>query len=528
MTRQVSAFLEHPRVLFFFAFFTFCTGIIIGSIEGWYLLIASVILALFLFFRFYTREWLIYGIFALFFLFSGHTLATLAHMDRYESLEKIEEITENFSGKYHISGKITHFLYSNAFTSTYRLKIDTIDTESTLYFFEKDQNVGISVSIPKNLTLHQGDTISFSAKIRPAFSEEKGGFGKYLWIRRIYGSVSLSTFTREKWTVINDFLSKNEKWTVIDRLLSVNENIQNILFRGFPRDIAGLLWGISIGNTALISDDMETVFKNSGLTHILVVSGSNIAFVILMFAFVLKYFPIHRYLQYSIILCFLLLYGTLVWWETPVIRATIMGILSFLAIRGWNQVHSMSLLFGIALIFLIINPLSLLYDASFGLSFGATFGILLCNNVLRRIIERFIPIWWIVTVMSVTLSATLGSMGMMIFHFGSVSILGIFANILVGGVMGILLILTTIYILLSFLPEDILYYFGYSIYYIASYVLGVARFFGNIPPYTLPPVLTNFLPIILYFSGFLALLHTTERTLISHRKADQNWAPHHE
>lgn len=130
--------------------------------------------------------------------------------------------------------------------------------------------------------------------------------------------------------------------------------------------------------------------------------------------------------------------------------------------------------------------------------------------------------------MSVTLSATLGSMGMMIFHFGSMSILGIFANILVGGVMGILLILTTLYILLSLLPEDILYYFGYSIYGIASYVLGVARFFGNIPPYTPPPVLMNFLPIILYFSGFLALLYTTERALISHQKADQNSAPHHE
>lgn len=73
-----------------------------------------------------------------------------------------------------------------------------------------------------------------------------------------------------------------------------------------------------------MTSDIKSEFKNSGLTHILVVSGSNIAFVILIFSFILQYFPIKEFLKYLIILFFLILYGSLVGWDTPVIRATIM------------------------------------------------------------------------------------------------------------------------------------------------------------------------------------------------------------
>ena len=118
----------------------------------------------------------------------------------------------------------------------------------------------------------------------------------------------------------------NKKTSPIEKLRADSIAI----FRtSFPDDVAGILLGMTVGITDLLSPDTRADFIGSGLTHILVVSGSNIAFLILLITFFLKYIHLSRWLQIGIILMFLLFYGTLVGWDVSVIRATIMGILSY-------------------------------------------------------------------------------------------------------------------------------------------------------------------------------------------------------
>lgn len=57
-----------------------------------------------------------------------------------------------------------------------------------------------------------------------------------------------------------------------------------------------------------MTENLKEDFKNSSLTHILVVSGANIAFVMLIIDFLLKYFPIHRFIKYGIIFGFVIGY----------------------------------------------------------------------------------------------------------------------------------------------------------------------------------------------------------------------------
>jgi hypothetical protein len=74
-------------------------------------------------------------------------------------------------------------------------------------------------------------------------------------------------------------------------------------------------------------------------------------------------------MKYILIFGFLGLYGSLVGWDIPVIRATVMGIIIYFGITNGWKINSIALLFGIAVILSFFSPLSLLYDASFGLSF---------------------------------------------------------------------------------------------------------------------------------------------------------------
>jgi competence protein ComEC len=137
------------------------------------------------------------------------------------------------------------------------------------------------------------------------------------------------------------------------------------IFRGFPRDIAGVILGMTIGRVELMSQDIQESFRTSGISHILVVSGSNITFLIVLISGILKYLPIRRRYRISIIVAFVLLYSTLVGWDVPVVRSTIMGLLAFFAIEYRSRVSGLAILFLIGDIFLIASPLSLLYDPAF-------------------------------------------------------------------------------------------------------------------------------------------------------------------
>jgi competence protein ComEC len=78
---------------------------------------------------------------------------------------------------------------------------------------------------------------------------------------------------------------------------------------------------MTIGNIELLSSDTKKAFTNAGITHILVVSGSNIAFVIVILTGILRYIPMKKWINISIVMLFVIMYGSLVGWDMPVVRA---------------------------------------------------------------------------------------------------------------------------------------------------------------------------------------------------------------
>lgn len=97
MNRQVFAFIEHPRMLFFFALFSFCLGIISGEYSifslVFFISIGIIFILLFVSFKKFLRKF----IFCLAIFLIGFTLAESQHQERiqdmnmlYSTLEDIE------------------------------------------------------------------------------------------------------------------------------------------------------------------------------------------------------------------------------------------------------------------------------------------------------------------------------------------------------------------------------------------------------------------------------------------------------
>ncbi len=178
------------------------------------------------------------------------------------------------------------------------------------------------------------------------------------------------------------------------------------------------------------------------------------------------------------IIIFVLLYSTLVGWDVPVVRSTIMGLLAFFAIEYRSRVSSLAILFLIGDIFLIFSPLSLIYDPAFGLSFAATMSIILYYSPLLSRLQTYHIPTPIASILAITVAASIGTLPVTIYHFATVSFGFLFANIAIAFIVGWILFMSVWYMLLSFLGEAFLYVFGFLIYVPVHYIIEVSRFFS--------------------------------------------------
>jgi competence protein ComEC len=122
---------------------------------------------------------------------------------------------------------------------------------------------------------------------------------------------------------------------------------------------------MTIGIDEYLTKPLKDAFLQSGITHILVVSGSNIAFLIFFMTFFMKYLPIHRYIRMIVISGVIIFYGFLVGWEVSVVRATIMGILSYVIAEYGSRTASLASLALAGIILTGFAPLAPVYDAGF-------------------------------------------------------------------------------------------------------------------------------------------------------------------
>ncbi len=138
-----------------------------------------------------------------------------------------------------------------------------------------------------------------------------------------------------------------------------------------------VLW-LLIWDKSLLSKEIYNQFIHSGLVHIIVVSGGNIMFLVIFLSILLFFIPFYPRLIF--IWIWVILYAMLVWWDSSVIRATIMWILSLIALFFGKLADTKRILWIAFILMLIYNPYFLWYDLWFILSFLAIVWILFANR----------------------------------------------------------------------------------------------------------------------------------------------------
>lgn len=110
----------------------------------------------------------------------------------------------------------------------------------------------------------------------------------------------------------------------------------------------------------MINKQTTEDFTQSGLVHLIAVSGGNLVMIASVFGLLLFWLPV--YIRFTVVGAGLTLYGLLCGFDSSVVRALIMALLGIVAIFLGKPTLSWRLVTVTFLLMLVWNPLYLLYD----------------------------------------------------------------------------------------------------------------------------------------------------------------------
>jgi competence protein ComEC len=192
----------------------------------------------------------------------------------------------------------------------------------------------------------------------------------------------------------------------------------------------GLLFGDTRQQAAVVADS----FRGAGLTHLLAVSGMNVAFVLTLVGPLLRRMPLGRRLVAT--LAVLLFFALITRFTPSVMRAATMAGFAAMAVTFGRESDSRRTLAAAVVALLVIDPM-IAHQLAFQLSVLATTGILLWSGRIARAVPLPEPL---ANALGLTVAAQIAVAPLLIPTFGGMPVASLLANLLAAPVAGLVVV----------------------------------------------------------------------------------------
>ena len=438
---------------------------------------------------------------------------------KYKNLYKESQQLDNIIGIVESNSIESEYYY------TYIVRIISVNNS------EKYKNTKLYVKINKNRSgaskMEYGDEISFSGGyIKPDVVRNTKGFDylKYLKTLKIYGTIKTS----------NIKIIENNDTNIITNIYKQINNLSTYLKEKvntiFNKQTAQILNGLILGDTSQIEEEIKDNFKSANISHILAISGMHISYLIILLENILNRIIGKRKTRYIIII-FLIIYMTITGFSPSVTRAGSIGILIMLSKLIYRKNDFLNSISFSLVIQLIYNPY-LILNQGLQFSYTATIGIVyLCpvilnilniwtnkicekqkyskNKYLKMKKEGYI-LTKIKEMLSVTLSAQIAILPIMILNYNIFNTYFLITNLLVAIIIGPIIMCSFIVILISIILADIAVYLAYIVELGIQILLYISNI-GNLPFSNIYCKTPSIISIIVYYIILIILkiLHDT-------------------
>lgn len=253
--------------------------------------------------------------------------------------------------------------------------------------------------------------------------------------------------------------------------------------------------GLLLGVQQALGDDLEQAFRQTGIIHIVVLSGYNVMLVVGFFWWFASWFlPYNGRIVFGLV--GIALFALMVGLSATVVRASVMAsILLVGKLMGRTYDVLRALLFAAA-VMVLINPYILLYDIGFQLSFMATLGLVVVLPQFESTLMTQSRTLKLRDLFIATVVTQVFVLPLLMYYIGEVSVVSVIVNMLVLPMVPVAMLMTFaagVVGMVWLLAGSVI---GVLAYLPLQYILLIAQWFGGlsfaaivIPPVSVPVVL---------------------------------------
>lgn len=370
-------------------------------------------------------------------------------------------------------------------------------SKTNSYIAKNDNNDKFIIYISKEEKIDYGMIVEINGELEiPDTARNRGGFNyrRYLNSQNIFGTIYVNNIE-----IIE--LQQN------DIIYTIKKSIEKSFLMLLPINHVGILEGMIIGDTSYVTEEIEESFRNSGISHLLAVSGANVAYVLILCKFVFQR-VLGRNVSNFLTIIFIVLFTILSGGSASVVRAAIMAIIIIIS-EFFSQKPNTYASISFAILFILArNPL-IICDVGFVLSFSGTLGIVLFEAKINNYMESKIKynketvygkvINLMIETLAVTISAQLAVTPIVLYYFNNFSCISILANLVIVPATGSITIVGIVMYITSLIYMPLAKLISYSVYSIIQFVILSSSFFAQLPYSTLLTPTPSIYLIIIYY-----------------------------
>ena len=272
------------------------------------------------------------------------------------------------------------------------------------------------------------DKVRLAGKLESPSETEDFSYKNYLMKDRIYSVMNfpkIETLPQKQKYSLPSFL--------YEKVLFLKQKIRESIQYNFSPPQSLILEGTVLGDNGAMTNDLKNKLNITGLRHVIAVSGTHVVILSSIIMVLLMAVGFCRGRAFYIAIIFICFYIILTGLPASGIRAGIMGGLYLLAQKLGRQNMGMRVVVLAGTIMLLFNPLLLVYDVGFQLSFLAVIGLIYIEPILTAAIKFFTKgnLENLVKIVSATFAAQIFTLPIMIYSFGNISFISPITNLLI-------------------------------------------------------------------------------------------------
>ncbi|MBA4311180.1 MAG: DNA internalization-related competence protein ComEC/Rec2 [Chlorobiaceae bacterium] len=250
---------------------------------------------------------------------------------------------------------------------------------------------------------------------------------------------------------------------------------------------AKFLKGLIVGERSEISTEVKTAFINSGVMHILAVSGLHIVIIVLILLSILRIIRLPEKVT-IIITCLALVYYNYLTGNTPSVSRSVIMAIVFLTGKLIEQKTDIYNTLAVSAVILLLIDSKQLFLPGFQLSYMAILSIVYLYpkiiNVKKYLPEKIVSnnlLNMLLMSLAVSLAAGIGTLPFTSIYFGKISIISFAANLIIVPISNLILIIGMISVAFSFVSDWIGSVYAECARVLTEIMLKLVEWFGSMP-----------------------------------------------